>query len=249
MPVRPPLDSISSNRATDGKQIDPHGYAAKEIRRREILNSPKRGKGGHTSTPHKADPAPVATSAPTTTPSAFLPQKVDYVTPDGGVPPPPRTSSMPPPPPRYEPVKRLHYALPSDVHARPSTPMSTAKAVLPAGASGVARGPSGEAEDEERAPSEATSATGDSDEGAPPAGAESETVTLDRSDFRQLVIALRNLREQRTADLRTMGEYRDALVSTCQLASQEAPGSHALAQMIERLRVDGLLPPVARVEQ
>ena len=95
----------------------------------------------------------------------------------------------------------------------------------------------------------ATSATGESDAGAPRSGTESETVTLDRSDFRQLVIALRNLREQRTADLRTMGEYRDALVGTCQLATQEAPGSRALAQMIEQLRSDGLLPPVARVEQ
>ena len=57
-------------------------------------------------------------------------------------------------------------------------------------------------------------------------------ITLERSDFRQLVISLRNLREQRTADLLALRNAREALKCVCDVASQEAPHSRVLADAI-----------------
>jgi hypothetical protein len=72
-----------------------------------------------------------------------------------------------------------------------------------------------------------------------------EMISLERTDFRQLVIALRNLRAQRDADLGSMRALRDALQELSRLALHEAPGSTAIAGLVRSLRSDGLLRPTA----
>ena len=66
--------------------------------------------------------------------------------------------------------------------------------------------------------------------------------------FIPVVVALRNLREQRTSDLEQLGCYRDALVDICHIAMQEAPASQPVTSMIARLQSDGLLPYTARFD-
>ena len=58
-------------------------------------------------------------------------------------------------------------------------------------------------------------------EAAPPSASDTElqdTITLERADFRQLVVALRNLRQQRQEDLETIHGMKQALATVCQLA-------------------------------
>lgn len=250
MPVDRALSSLTNNSATTAKAIDPHGYAAKEIRRRS-LNSPKpaakpKQQQPTTNTPDtqqsKVVPASSRSRRPSSSSSSFQGwekgknDKVEYAAAadSGAALPPPSPQqllSLPPPPPRYEPLKRLSYALPPNLaKARPPAPPS------PEDAAGA----------DEDVVSEA--ATAASDGGALAAAVDSDTVTLDRSDFRQLVIALRNLREQRTSDLEQLGRFREALVGACQVAAQEAPSSQPVVSMIERLKVGGLLPHSARFE-
>ena len=64
-----------------------------------------------------------------------------------------------------------------------------------------------------------------------------EYITLERADFRQLVISLRNLREQRNADLAELRKAREALKHVCAVATYEAPHNAAIAQAISNARV------------
>ena len=48
----------------------------------------------------------------------------------------------------------------------------------------------------------------------------SDVVTLERSDFRQLVVALRNLRERRLEDQQALFQAQSALQTVCRLALQ-----------------------------
>ena len=59
-----------------------------------------------------------------------------------------------------------------------------------------------------------------------------ESITLERADFRQLVVALRNLREQRSADLVALRSARESLRTICAVAAREAPQSQAVQEAI-----------------
>jgi hypothetical protein len=72
-----------------------------------------------------------------------------------------------------------------------------------------------------------------------------EQVTLERADFRALVVALRNLREQRASDLarlrtaneqlRDLARENEALRTVVRLAVREAPHSMALRNSVARV--------------
>ena len=64
---------------------------------------------------------------------------------------------------------------------------------------------------------------------------EPEVVTLERADFRQLVLSLRELREQRVADQLALRSATKALSTVCRLAIEEAPASVALKLFIASL--------------
>ena len=68
-----------------------------------------------------------------------------------------------------------------------------------------------------------------------------DTITIERADFRELVIALRTLREQRKADQLALRSAREALGELGVLALREAPASTALRELVAALpqRVPG----------
>ena len=71
--------------------------------------------------------------------------------------------------------------------------------------------------------------------------AQPDLVTLERADLRKLVMALQNLRTQRTADLDTLRLTREALASVARLALLEAPDSEPLRALVNRLVEAGQL--------
>lgn len=138
---------------------------------------------------------------------------------------PPRASPAPAPPP---PASRLPGPPQLDYARRAAPPAATSTA-----------GP--------RRSSSVTFASSASDGRADATGSKvaeeadssADTVTVERSDFRQLVKTLQSLREQRTADLEALRATREALGSVSRLAILEAPESVPLRQLVAALVAAG----------
>ena len=117
--------------------------------------------------------------------------------------------------PDVRPRRRILYAAAPGDRDDGAATAHRPPAASEAGASSDATGPGSSA----AAAQESSVAEGEGERAGD--GAEGDTITLERADFRQLVVALRNLRQQRLSDQMALRELRTSLSKVAELVARD----------------------------